>query len=342
MLGVLLLTVACTPSLQTAPKQTPLAKASPSPIESPTPSPSPPPLQITSAVFHAGEVGFGYAATHATAAGGVPPYTWSIVGGAMPPGIAMDSTGIVSGTPGALGTFLFTVQVSDAAAATATIDTSINVVRLLAVSPTCPTNFPCMVEAGCTTVCGGFGNQAGGTPPYSYRVVAGAIPTGMALSAFSLTRSFPAPPPGGTTDWVFTVRVIDGLGATAQTTAKFHVFPHIALTSALSPASCSFATGAQCVFKVNYTSSMPGLPIPPVNASFSNPLPNAPILKATTMSSSGTATVSIPPPTCSAANKGVPFTWTLTVVISDGSPCGPSAGQYCATSPVTAKLTLTC
>lgn len=345
MFGLLVMAVACAPGAQT-PKPSPVAKASPSPTEPPTPSPSPPPLQITAASFHGGEIGFGYAPASPTATGGVPPYSWSVAGGALPAGLVMDSSaGAVSGTPTALGASLFTVQVSDTTAATATIDTTINVVKRLVASPTCPTNFPCMVEAGCVTVCGGFANQDGGMPPYTYHVVAGGIPSGMGLNAFTLTRAFPAPAAGSTTDWVFTVRVTDGLGATAQTTAKFHVFPHIALSSALTPTSCMFATGAQCIFKVTYTLGTPGLQAPPVSVSLSILPPNvanAPKPIPTPISGNGTASVSVPPPACLAANKGVTYSWTLTVYLSDSNPCGPAASQMCSTVVAKAKLTLTC
>jgi hypothetical protein len=52
--------------------------------------------------------------------GGVPPYTWSVTGGALPSGLALgSSTGEISGTSGAVGsdtTVTFTVRVSDNAA----------------------------------------------------------------------------------------------------------------------------------------------------------------------------------------------------------------------------------
>jgi hypothetical protein len=334
MLGVLLVGVACVPGSPATPKTSPLGQASATPSEqpSPTPSPSVPDLKITSAAFHAGEIGLGYAPASPTVTGGVPPYTWSIGGGALPAGLAMGSSGAVLGTPAALGTFLFTVQVDDSGGDTASIETTINVVRRLAVTPTCPTNFPCMVEAGCVTACGGFGNQSGGMPPYSYRVVGGAIPSGMGLNGLALAGTFPAPPTGATTDWLFTVRVTDGLGATAQTTAKFHVFPHIAF--ALPIPSCTGTTiGTGCTATLHYTGGTPGLVSPPVKTTPS-PMPSGWKVAA----ASGTVTVTIPP---SCTKSGQQFTATLTLVIVDGSICA-SGGGYCSSAPAVVKITLAC
>ena len=54
------------------------------------------------------------------AANGTTPYSWSVVSGALPSGLALSSGGTISGTPTKVGGYTFTVQVADSASHTAT------------------------------------------------------------------------------------------------------------------------------------------------------------------------------------------------------------------------------
>jgi hypothetical protein len=64
-------------------------------------------------------LGVAYAA-QATASGGAPPYTWSISSGALPPGLTLASTGVISGLPvGGTGSASVTLQATDTKSATA-------------------------------------------------------------------------------------------------------------------------------------------------------------------------------------------------------------------------------
>jgi large repetitive protein len=84
------------------------------------PNPSHPPVATTTQYtlslltqsLPGAQIGVAYSAT-LQATGGVPPYTWSIIAGALPPGLTMDSNGNITGTPTTIGTYNFTVQFVD-------------------------------------------------------------------------------------------------------------------------------------------------------------------------------------------------------------------------------------
>ena len=75
----------------------------------------------------AGSVGVPY--LHAfLVSGGVLPLTFAIIAGLLPVGLSLNaSTGVVSGVPGEPGTFPFTVQVTDSAAAASSVACSITI-----------------------------------------------------------------------------------------------------------------------------------------------------------------------------------------------------------------------
>src|SRR5262249_45159781 len=70
------------------------------------PTPAPP----------AGLVGTPYEPFSFSATGGYLPLTWSITAGKLPPGLTLGNDGSLSGTPTSVGTFTFTVMVTDSAA----------------------------------------------------------------------------------------------------------------------------------------------------------------------------------------------------------------------------------
>jgi hypothetical protein len=69
-------------------------------------------VSIATAGMNSGLIGQKYNAT-LTATGGTSPYHWSLVGGALPPGLDMTGSGAISGTATTAGTYSFAVQVSD-------------------------------------------------------------------------------------------------------------------------------------------------------------------------------------------------------------------------------------
>ena len=74
----------------------------------------PAPLSILVPPLSGATVGVPYPTTTMTSSGGIAPVVWSVTAGALPPGLSLDSSsGVLSGTPTAGGTYPFTLGVSD-------------------------------------------------------------------------------------------------------------------------------------------------------------------------------------------------------------------------------------
>ena len=95
------------------------------------------PLQITTASLPAGRETLPYSASLG-ASGGSGTYTWAVASGALPPGVALASTGTLSGAPTAAGTYTFTLVVSDAANASLRTSASYSVTVTAAVKILAP------------------------------------------------------------------------------------------------------------------------------------------------------------------------------------------------------------
>lgn len=86
-----------------------------------------PPPSVASTALRAGVINVGYRGT-LEVDGGQPPYSWTLSTGALPPGLALEAgTGLISGIPTELGSWAFTVGVTDARAQEASGEVSIEV-----------------------------------------------------------------------------------------------------------------------------------------------------------------------------------------------------------------------
>jgi FtsP/CotA-like multicopper oxidase with cupredoxin domain len=171
---------------------------------------------ITTASLPIGEVTLVYSQTLA-ATGGWTPYTWAISAGALPPGLTLGATtGIISGTPTAAGTYGFTVRVTDSVGGTATRVLSITI-------RTAPTITTTTLPNGRILRLYTQGLAAtGGLTPYTWSRIAGTLPNGLTLNPTTGTIS------GRPTRiglFSFTVRVTDSAGATATRALTIRITP---------------------------------------------------------------------------------------------------------------------
>jgi large repetitive protein len=81
------------------------------------------PLIISPAALPAALINVPYSAT-LTSVGGMGPFTWALASGSLPPGLTISTAGVITGTPTALGTTTFKVQVTDSQTPTKAVDTA--------------------------------------------------------------------------------------------------------------------------------------------------------------------------------------------------------------------------
>jgi Putative Ig domain len=74
----------------------------------------PAPMELTPTPLPSGPTAAGYVASlQGMVSGGIAPYTWVVTAGQLPPGLTLDPSGVISGTPSIATTANFTLQVSD-------------------------------------------------------------------------------------------------------------------------------------------------------------------------------------------------------------------------------------
>ncbi|MFN2576834.1 MAG: putative Ig domain-containing protein [Pyrinomonadaceae bacterium] len=121
--------------------------------------------------------------------GGVPPYSFAVTGGTVPPGINVTSQGTVDGVPSQPGDTTFYVKGTDSAGASATQAFEAHV--LPQPDPNGPSNLPLAWnnETSALSMAVGVPYElnlqalaTGGTPPYSFALTAGSFPNGLDLT----------------------------------------------------------------------------------------------------------------------------------------------------------------
>jgi hypothetical protein len=155
------------------------------------------------------------------AAGGAPPYAWSVTAGALPTGVALSTSGTLNGTPAAAGSFAFTAQVEDSAGATgqAALNLEVRAEGPLSVVtsslPAAEHGLPYTATL----------QASGGLAPHAWQLLSGRLPQGLGLWSHGAIEGVPEE----IGDFPLTLRVLD------QSTPPAYATVELTLTVEIAP-----------------------------------------------------------------------------------------------------------
>jgi len=184
-----------------------------------------PTLAIAPPTLPAGAIGTAYSQTLSTS-GGTAPYGYVISAGVAPTGLTLTTGGVLSGTPTVAGNFAFTVSVTDAHGfGTAQAYT------LSIASPTLTIAPPTLPAGAIGTAYSQTLSASGGTAPYSYAISAGALPTGLTLTAGGALSGTPTV----AGSFAFTVTATDSTAGVAAQASRSYTLSIASPTLTITP-----------------------------------------------------------------------------------------------------------
>ena len=167
----------------------------------------------------------------------LPTYQWSVIGGALPPGLSLSSMGLLSGTPAANGTFTFLVRVEDPTnTANHAIRQFVMIFSPVGISSITPQTGYTLPYGNVASFYGPVNLTATGTSgSVTWSVMPGyLLPLGLTLSGGGVISGTPT----HSGLYSFYVRVVDGVGNAGQAYLTVSIYP----TGALPPVNMSFGT----------------------------------------------------------------------------------------------------
>lgn len=136
-----------------------------------------------------------YTATITTSHTPNPPYTFALISGSLPPGLALTpgtNSATISGTPTIAGNYSFTVQITDQSGNTMQRTYTLAVMQITNSPPPATLNSAYSFQF----------TVSGGTPPYTF-TLEGALPAGLSMDANGLITGTPTT--AQTTNFTITV-----------------------------------------------------------------------------------------------------------------------------------------
>jgi uncharacterized repeat protein (TIGR03803 family) len=180
-----------------------------------------PALMFTTGSLPYGEVDCPYNTTIQTS-GGSPPITFTLSNGALPPGLMMNSGGVISGIPTTAGNYTFTVTATDSVGASSSQIYNLFISPMLAITTTKLVDWTVGVPGYVQNI-----HTSGGTIPITFSVSAGSMPTGLDLATLA-GEIFGTPVAPGT--FSFTITATDSSGCSASQNYTVEINPAPSLT----------------------------------------------------------------------------------------------------------------
>lgn len=338
-----------------------------------------PPLSLLNSSFPNGKVNTAYATQNLAASGGVPPYSFSITSGSLPPGLSVSGAAL-GGTPTSAGTYPFTLTVTDSQGTTANGNFSITVTPAgaLAITSTSFPNSTVNVQYPSQTL-----SATGGYAPYTWAVSTG-LPPGLGLSQSGTTWTITGTPTA-TGTYAFILTVYDSAENSANLQLSITITstgPAAAIVTTSLPAgtvnvgysgqlvctNCNnwtwsitsgtlptgltlnggtgLITGTPTItqtstFQVTLTAPSLGTNAPPTLTAILSITINAGGLSITTASLPvASQNTKYNSPPLTATGGTPPYTWSLTSTSNDGLTIGATTGVISGTPTATGQFTI--
>ena len=188
-----------------------------------------PVINISPGTLPSATQGIGYL-TNLTATGGTAPYIWTLTAGALPNGITLSSSGVLSGTP-AVGNGAgasITVQASDSFGCVATASLNLKVCAVIGFQQFVLSNGQVGVPYSQPL------NATSGTAPYSYSLTSGTLPGGLTLNPSTGVISG-TPTAGNGAGANIIVQAVDAFGCSGTRGFTVKICPTITVTPGVLP-----------------------------------------------------------------------------------------------------------
>jgi len=181
--------------------------------------------------------------------GGIAPYNFTVSNGTLPTGLTLTTAGVLSGTPTSIGTFNFTVTVTDTNSCVGTIIYTIvvNCPNIIIGPATIP-------NAQVSSFYSQVFSASGGVAPYTFALTNGTLPSGL---VFIAAQKGIAGTPLASGTFNFTITTTDAIGCSVSRNYTLTVAAS-AGSLGFSVSAVSVAEGGKVTLSVNRTNGNTG------------------------------------------------------------------------------------